>query len=81
MKPTSLTLLALLLAGCMHYPPQLAPARNQSAVQQDSDARDCDHQVHGAARSFFIGAASAWSEKERDGYVTCMQGKGYTVAK
>ena len=28
-----------------------------------------------------MGWATAWSEKERDGYVACMQAKGYTPAQ
>jgi hypothetical protein len=29
----------------------------------------------------FVGAFTAWSTEERDKYVACMQGKGYTPAK
>ena len=76
-----LVLIASLLAGCVHYPPPLAPAKGQSATQQDTDARECDRQVHSAGSTFVTGALTAWSEKERDGYVACMQGRGYTVSK
>jgi hypothetical protein len=71
----------MVLGGCMRYPPTLSPAKGQTAAQQDEDARDCDHQVHSGARSLTMGLATAWSEKERDAYVTCMQAKGYTTAK
>ena len=77
----SLVLIVSLLAGCAHYPPPLAPTRGQSAAQQDTDARECDRQVHSGASTFVSGALTAWSEKERDGYVACMQGRGYTVSK
>ncbi len=70
-----------LLAGCAHYPPPLSPARGQTAAQQETDAKDCDHQVHSAASQLVAGMFTAWSEKDRDAYVACMQGKGYTVAK
>jgi hypothetical protein len=70
-----------LLAGCAHYPPPFAPARGQSAAQQDADARECDRQVHSGASTFFTGVFTAWSEKERDGYTACMQGRGYTVSR
>jgi HPt (histidine-containing phosphotransfer) domain-containing protein len=73
--------LALLVTACTSYPPPLAPARGQTAVQQEADAKDCDHQVHSAARSMTVGAFTAWSTEERDKYVACMQGKGYTPAK
>jgi hypothetical protein len=73
--------LALLLAACTSYRPPLAPARGQPAAQQEVDAKDCDHQVHSAARSMFVGAFTAWSTEERDKYVACMQGKGYTRTK
>jgi len=76
-----LALLVSVLAGCAHYPPPLAPAKGQSAAQQDTDARECDRQVHSAGSTFITGAFTAWSEKERDGYVACMQGRGYTVSK
>lgn len=66
------------LAGCASYPPALSPMKGQTAAQQEADAKDCDHQVHSAARSMFIGAFTAWSEKERDDYVACMKVKGYT---
>jgi hypothetical protein len=76
-----LVLIASLLAGCAHYPPPLSPGRGQSAAQQDTDARECDRQVHSGASTFVSGVFTAWSEKERDGYVTCMQSRGYTVSK
>lgn len=69
------------LAGCMSYPPPLSPAKGQTAAQQEIDAKDCDHEVHSAARSMFVGAFTAWSTEERDKYVACMQRKGYTPAK
>ena len=71
---------AALLAGCASYPPPLSPMKGQTASQQEADAKDCDHQVHSAARSMFAGALTAWSEKERDDYVACMKGKGYIPA-
>ena len=77
----SLVLIVSLLAGCAHYPPPLAPGRGQSAGQQDTDARECDREVHSGASTFVSGVFTAWSEKERDGYVACMQGRGYTVSK
>lgn len=43
-----------------------------------TNARECDHQVHSGVRSLTMGLATAWSEKERDAYVACMQAKGYT---
>src|SRR5260370_38490832 len=43
-------LLLALLSGCTSYPPALTPARGQTAAQQETDAKDCDHQVHSAAR-------------------------------
>lgn len=70
----------LMLSACTSYPPPLSPMKGQTAAQQETDAKDCDHQVHSAARSLFIGAVTAWSEKERDDYVACMKGKGYTPA-
>jgi starvation-inducible outer membrane lipoprotein len=73
--------IALLLTACTSYPPPLAPARGQTAAQQEADAKDCDHQVHSAARAMFVGAFTAWSTEERDKYVACMQGKGYTPPK
>ena len=73
--------IAMLLTACTSYPPALAPARGQTAAQQEADAKDCDHQVHSAARSMFVGAFTAWSAEERDKYVACMQGKGYAPAK
>jgi PBP1b-binding outer membrane lipoprotein LpoB len=79
--PYSALLLTLFLAGCASYPPTLAPARGQTASQQEADAKDCDHQVHSAARSMVAGMFTAWSTEERDKYVACMQGKGYTPAK
>jgi len=69
----------LLLGGCMSYSPTLSPAKGQNAAQQDSDARECDRQVHSAARTLLMGWGTAWSEKERDGYVACIQAKGYTA--
>ena len=71
----------LALGGCMSYPPALSPAKEQNAAQQDFDARECDHQVHSAASQLVTGMFTAWSEKERDGYVACMQAKGYTPAQ
>lgn len=38
-------------------------------------------QVHSAGRSMLMGWAIAWSDKERDAYVACMQAKGYTSAQ
>jgi hypothetical protein len=70
----------VLLSACTSYPPPLAPMRGQTAAQQEADAKDCDHQVHSAARSMLVGAFTAWSEKERDDYVACMNSKGYTAA-
>jgi hypothetical protein len=75
------TLLLLFLTACTSYPPILAPARGQTAAQQGADAKDFDHQVHSAARSMVAGVFTAWSTEERDKYVACMQGKGYTPAK
>jgi hypothetical protein len=69
------------LAGCTSYPPTLAPARGQTAAQQETDTKDCDHQVHGTTRSMVAGMFTAWSTEEGDKYVACMQGKGYTPAK
>lgn len=63
------------------YPPPLSPTRGQTAAQQEADAKDCDHQVHSGARTMFAGAFTAWSTEERDKYVACMQGKGYTPSK
>lgn len=83
MKPTRIVLMAVaasLLAGCASYPPTLSPVKDQTAAQQEADAKDCDHQVHSAARSMFVGVFTAWSEKERDDYVACMKGKGYAPA-
>lgn len=71
----------LLLTSCAHYPPSLNAAKGQSATQQEADAKDCDHQVHSAASQLVAGMFTAWSEKDRDAYVACMLGKGYTVAK
>ena len=71
----------LLLASCAHYPPPLNPTKGQTAAPQEADAKDCDHQVHSAGRSMFVGAFTAWSVEERDKYVACMPGKGYTVTK
>ena len=68
----------VLIAGCASYPPALSPTKGQTAAQQETDAKDCDHQVHSGARTMFAGALTAWSEKERDDYVACMKGKGYT---
>ena len=76
-----LVLIVSLLAGCAHYPPPLAPSRGQSAAQQDNDARECDRQVHSGGSTFVTGVLTAWSEKERDGYVACMEGRGYTASK
>jgi len=73
--------IAMLLTACTSYPPTLAPARGQTATQQEADAKDCDHQVHSAGRSMFVGMFTAWSTEERDAYVACMQGRGYTPAK
>jgi ABC-type phosphate transport system substrate-binding protein len=69
------------LAGCAHYPPPLAPAHSQSTTQQDTDARECDRQVHSAGSTFVTGVFTAWSEEERDRYVACVQARGYTVSK
>jgi hypothetical protein len=83
MKTLGIIFAIILLAGCAraHYPPPLVPTRGQSAGQQDADARECDRQVHSAASQLWAGMLTAWSEKERDSYVTCMEGKGYTVSK
>ena len=80
---SSIIVVALLftVAGCMHYPPRLTPSRGQSAAQQDADARDCDREVHSAGSQLITGMFTAWSEKERDGYTACMQGRGYVVEK
>lgn len=67
--------------GVTSYPPPLNPTRGQTAAQQEADTKDCDDQVHSAARSMFVGAFTAWSTEERDKYVACMQGKGYTPTK
>ncbi len=71
----------VLLSACTSYPPPLSPMKGQTAAQQEADAKDCDHQVHSAGRAMLIGAFTAWSDKERDDYVACMKGKGYTPAK
>lgn len=78
--PRTVLALALVfsLGGCASYPPPLSPMKGQTAAQQEADAKDCDHQVHSAGRAMFIGMFTAWSEKERDDYVACMKGKGYT---
>jgi starvation-inducible outer membrane lipoprotein len=49
---------ALLLTACMSHPPPLAPARGPTTAQQEADAKECDHQVHSAARSMFVGAST-----------------------
>ena len=77
---TAAAAMLLALGGCMSYPPSLSPAKGQTTAQQDADARECDHQVHSAGSQLITGVFTAWSEKERDGYVTCMQSKGYTTA-
>jgi hypothetical protein len=74
-------LVLLTLTSCTHYPPPLSPTKGQTAAQQEADAKDCDHQVHSAASQWVTGMFTAWSEKERDAYVACMQGRGYTVSK
>jgi hypothetical protein len=76
-----LFLALLFLAGCVSYPPALTPAKGQSAAQQNDDALDCDHQVHGTGRLLTMGVLTAWSDKERDEYVACMQAKGYTPTR
>ena len=81
MKTLAIVLVIVLLAGCVHYPPPLSPTRGQSSSQLDADARECDRQVHSAASQLVAGLFTAWSEKERDGYVACMQGRGYAVSK
>lgn len=85
MTPTRIAwmiaLAVLAFGGCMSYPPALSPAKGQTATQQDADARECDHQVHSAGSQLVTGVFTAWSEKERDGYVACMQAKGYTPAQ
>lgn len=70
-----------LFAGCASYPPPLSPMKGQTAAQQEADAKDCDHQVHSAASQLVTGVFTAWSEKERDDYVACMKGRGYTATK
>ena len=80
-SPWPVLSIALLLTACTSYPPLLNPTRGQTAAQQEADAKDCDDQVHSAARSMFVGAFTAWSTEERDKYVACMQGKGYTPTK
>jgi D-serine deaminase-like pyridoxal phosphate-dependent protein len=77
-KRLFLFLALLFLAGCVSYPPALTPTKGQGAAQQDADARECDHQVHGVFRSVTMGWTTAWSDKEREEYVACMQAKGYT---
>jgi starvation-inducible outer membrane lipoprotein len=67
-----------LLSGCVSYPPPLSPTKGQTAAQQEFDSKDCDHQVHSAARQLGTGMFTAWSENERDQYVACMKNKGYT---
>jgi outer membrane biogenesis lipoprotein LolB len=67
--------IALLLTACT-LPAPAGPSRGQTAAQQEADAKACDHQVHSAARSMFVGAFTAWSTEERGEYVACMQGKG-----
>ena len=82
MKVSVIVLAGILLAGCaMHYPPAFAPGRGQSAAQHDADARDCDRQVHSVGRNMLMGWANAWTEPERDGYLACMQGRGYVAEK
>jgi hypothetical protein len=73
--PYSAVFLTLFLAACTSYPPTLAPARGQTAAQQEADAKDCDHPVHSAACSMVAGVFTAWSTEERDKYVACMQAK------
>ncbi len=80
LRTAILIALTLSLAGCVSYPPPLSPMKGQTAAQQEADAKDCDHQVHSAGRAMLRGAFTAWSEKERDDYVACMKGKGYTPA-
>jgi len=55
------------------------PARGQSTAQLDVDQRDCDREVHSGARNLTVGVLTAWSEKERDGFIACMQARGYTA--
>lgn len=69
--------LALLLTSCVHHPGTFTPSRGQSAAQQDSDARDCDREVHSAGSQLVTGLFTAWSEKERAGYIACMTARGY----
>ena len=74
----------LLCTLLMAQQPDTRPLNNPTRLgqtQQEADAKDCDHQVHSAARSMFVGAFTAWSTEERDKYVACMQGKGYTPTK
>ena len=71
--------LALVLAGCVSYPPALSPTKDQTAAQQTTDAKACDHEVHGPARLMTMDVFTAWSSEERDKYVACMQRKGYTT--
>ena len=80
MKPPWITFaLALLVVGCVSYPPALSPTRGQTADQQMTDAKDCDHEVHGPVRIVTMDFFTAWSAAERDNYVACMQRKGYTT--
>jgi hypothetical protein len=80
MKPPWITVtLALVLAGCISYPPALSPTKGQTADQQIADAKDCDHEVHGPIRIITMDVFSAWSAAERDKYLACMERKGYTT--
>jgi hypothetical protein len=53
----------------------------QTVAQQEADAKDCERLVHSAARTMFAAVFTAWTTEERDTYVACMQGKGYTPTK
>ena len=71
--------LVLVLAACVSYPPALSPTKDQTADQQTTDAKACDHEVHGAARLMTMDVFTTWSSEQRDKYVACMQRKGYTL--
>lgn len=81
-RPQYLWLVLLVfLASCTSYPPALAPVNGQTVAQQEADAKDCERLVHSAARTMFAAVFTAWTTDERDTYVACMQGKGYTPTK
>ena len=74
MRYVWLALSTFLLTSYAHYPPPLNPAEGQTAAQLEADAKDS------AASQLVSVMFTAWSEKDRDKYVTCMQGKGYAPA-